>query len=652
MEQRRIHKLNETLINRIGAGEVVDRPASALKEIMENSLDAGAGTIRVELQDGGIKLIQVSDDGFGIAAEDLALAIERHATSKIHQEEELYSISTLGFRGEGLASVAAVSWFTLRSRQPNSSNGYQIVSHFGEIQEIEPTSINPGTVVSVADIYHKIPARKKFLKSATTEFQHCKSIFERLALSAPQIHFILSHNGKEIYNLSATELLSRIAQLYGPEFSSNYFTLAEIGGGELSLSGYLYHPAYNLSTKTVQMSYINQRFIRDRVLQNAIKQGLSGVLHQEHSANYVLFLTLDPQDVDVNVHPNKSEVRFKETGAIHSFISRSLKKVLAGNPNLVVADLSGDVAEDMQPSTISSFISNPSITSVLDLPRTISTTNMAPTMHASHKHQPPQPSQELRPVLTHAATKVASQVGGTSARAEFARADSSALIKSWLTYQPMLSADCDTTQVSGEESNVVDDMDPPLGHALAQLSGVYILAQVADGLIVVDMHAAHERILLEQLKDQLSANTIPGQPLLLPLALKVNPEQIEAVQQHQNELLRLGFVLDIIAEDAVAIRQIPRLLNANQSEQLVKEVLSEFASFGVANAIENHQEEILSSMACHGAVRANRQLSINEMNSLLRQMEQTKRANYCNHGRRTWFKLSLKELDALFLRGQ
>ncbi len=627
----RIHKLNDNLVNRICAGEVVERPASALKEILENSIDAEASQINVELLEGGIKLIRVTDNGSGIAAEDLPLAIERHATSKLISEDDLYAIHTLGFRGEGLASIASVSWFNLASRLADNSIGYQISNIFGEVQEVKPASLNFGSVVEAKDLYHNIPARKKFLKSETTEYSHCKTAFERLAVSHPEIGFRLSHNTKEIYNLPASDLMQRVADLFGNSYATRAFCVAEVGGEELTLSGYVYHPAYLEQNKNVQLFYVNGRFVRDKVVQNAIKQGFSGVLHHEHAPNYALFLTLAAADVDVNVHPSKSEVRFKDSGAIHSFISRSLKKTLAVSMNQSINDSS--LAE----SPIRD-ISHLSTLAAEDFPRYHNYENYA--------------SANSSPENMTRSTGFATQ-GTYPNNTEFSQNPN--LVREWLGSSfPINRQIMNNDLFTDEETNSAENnlTLPPLGHALAQLQGVYILAQNKDGMIVVDMHAAHERIILERLKLQLGTNAIAAQQLLMPLALQVTPRMLESLSQHHAELSLLGFEIDIIGEEQLAIRAIPLLLDDGKTEQLVREVLQDLVNFGGSNVILEHQEEILSTMACHCAVRANHQLSLAEMNALLREMEQTERSNYCNHGRPTWFKLTMRDLDGMFMRGK
>ena len=626
---QRIHKLEDNLVNRICAGEVVERPASALKEILENSIDAGATTINVELEQGGIKLIKVTDNGSGIAADDLTLAIERHATSKLNSEDDLYAIQTLGFRGEGLASIASVSWFNLSSREAGST-GYQISNIFGDVQAVKPAALNHGTVVEVKDLYHNIPARKKFLKSETTEYQHCKTVFERLSLSHPEIAFKLSHNDKEIYNLSNSDLLGRTVDLYGTSYGQKYFTIAEIAGEDLTLSGYVYHPAYLEQNKNLQIFFVNGRYVRDKVIQSAIKQGFSGVLHHEHNPNYVLFLTINPADIDVNVHPSKSEVRFKDSGAIHSFISRSLKKALA-------LTLSSTLAED-------SFTG-----------RNHDSDNYTATAHSAGGNAAyDSPNSNWQGGNNY---QPSAQNYKSSQPYQRPLENNSDLVREWLGSSLGGMNKTSNSDLFVEDGDELDSVSsnatfPPLGHAIAQLQGIYILSQTRDGMIVVDMHAAHERIILEKLKRQLGTNAIAAQQLLMPLALNVNPILIEALHKHRDELSLLGFELDVIGEQQLAIRAIPLLLDGEQTEQLVRDVLQDLANFGSSNVILQHQEEILSTMACHCAVRANHQLSIAEMDALLREMEQTERSNYCNHGRPTWFKLTMHDLDGMFMRGK
>ena len=626
MSIQRIKKLSAHLINRIAAGEVVERPASALKEIMENSIDAKSDKISVDLIQGGVKQIKVSDNGMGIHQDDIPLTIEQHATSKIIDEDDLYNIQTLGFRGEGLASIAAVSNFELSSKIDDNSHGYSINSNFGIISKVTPKAINNGTVVNVSDIYHNIPARKKFMKSENTEYAHCKAIFERLTLSYPGISFDLSNNSKNIYKLPKQNLLERIVSLFGDDYNHHYFDILECGN--YNLSGYVYHPSYLSGNKTVQYFYVNGRYVRDKVIQNAIKQGFSGVLHHEHQPQYVLFLEVNPTDVDVNVHPTKSEVRFRESGSVHGFISSSIKKALGADIHRA------------------------------NLDEEISVTNHFNTTTSQVLQQ-----HQGRSLVDN----------GTSSRYnnDWKRDDSRA-IRDWLPPRGDLRGLSDTTIVSNDirasirqndsvrvelfnngESLDSNSTTPMLGFAIAELNGVYILSQTPDGLVVVDMHAAHERILLEKLKKQISDNQLISQNLLMPITMSLDELLFDAAAEHKIELSKLGFTINFDnITNQIHIEAAPILINSAHIDHMFRDLLTELSKYGNSSVLSEHQEEILSTMACHAAVRANHQLTIPEMNAMLRDMEQTERSNYCNHGRPTWFKLSMNELDAMFMRGQ
>ncbi len=589
----KIHRLDDNLVNRICAGEVVERPSSALKEILENSVDANATQINIELQAGGTKQIKVTDNGSGIEADDLSLAIERHATSKLVNEDDLYAIKTLGFRGEGLASISSVSWFNLSSKPLEQDAGYTISNIFGDIKPIKPISMRNGTIVEVNDLYNNIPARKKFLKTESTEFQHCKSVVERIAVSNSQIAVNLKHNDKDIYQLATTDLLHRIGDLFGQDYLDRYFEINEELTTGYKLSGYVYHPAYLKNNKNVQMFFVNGRFVRDKVLQNAIKQGFSGVLHHEHSPNYVLFLTINYDEVDVNVHPSKHEVRFRDSSAVHSFVSRSIRKAVGQDFSTANSAQSTNVFEPTNQSL--QVFNNINYSTNYD-------DNIVSAWLA-------------KPIVQHAPTP--------------------SLFNSFIDNQAQ------------EESTY-----PLLGYAIAQLQGIYILSQSKDGMIVVDMHAAHERVILEKLKQQFQNDAITSQQLLLPMVVSVTAQEMEAFNIYKEQVSNLGLSIDIISDTQLVVRSIPMLLDDNKISELVKDTLRELAKYGNTNVLENHVEEVFSTMACHCAVRANHQLTIAEMNALLRDMEQTERANYCNHGRPTWFKLTIADLDKMFMRGQ
>lgn len=625
MQLKRIQKIPDILINRIAAGEVVERPASALKELLENSIDALATKIIVELQGGGIKQIKISDNGGGICYEDLPLAIDRHATSKLITEEDLYSIKTLGFRGEGLASIASVSRFSMSSKTAEDKHGNKISSNFGEISDVIPSATNNGTVVEVNELYHNIPARKKFLKAEATEYGHCKNVFERIALSHPEVSFELKHNAKSIYLLPEQPLLARIDSLFGSSYTASPFTILETSHEGLNLSGYVYHPSYLDGNKSVQYFYVNGRFVRDRVIQNAIKQGFAGVLHGDSQAQYVLFLEINPIDVDVNVHPTKSEVRFRDVGRIHSFIASIIRAALAGG------------------QTGSANIERPSGGVI-----------------ANGEGYSNNGKYERKPALSGTASSNYSTGGSTANYTS--RTDSrvgSDVVREWLPPNDRLSSSSSGGARSQHElpwssqgTTQPQGLTTPLGFAVALLNGVYILAQVADGLIVVDMHAAHERILLERLKNQLASKSIIAQNLLMPLTLEVDEILAETVRNHTDELKSLGIEVKLMDNNSLEILATPALIHTNDISKLVLDTLHELSQYGNSNVLDSHQEELLSTIACHSAVRANHQLTVPEMNAILRDMEQTDRADYCNHGRPTWFKISMNELDGMFMRGK
>lgn len=636
----RIKKLPKQLINRIAAGEVVERPASALKELIENSIDAKADKISVILLQGGIKQIKVVDNGQGIFKEDISLSIEQHATSKINEEHDIYAITTLGFRGEGLASIASISQFTLASKMADEQHGYSINSDFGNIGQIIPKAINNGTVVDVQDIYHNIPARKRFLKSETTEYGHCKNIFERLALSYPNISFELSNNNKNIYKLESQPLLKRIASLFGDDYTHHYFEILEMSN--VNLSGYVYHPSYLTGNKTVQYFYVNGRYVKDKVVQNAIKQGFSGVLHHEHQPQYVLFLEINPAEVDVNVHPTKTEVRFRDSGQIHAFISASLKKALSRDmkreeantvPDTNVTDISIISASELN------FLNNQTVAD-----KNIDKSDHKRSSAAFNNYSINQ--KVIRQWLPQEEDR-------NSRKTNLANTNNQEL---FTEINHALNKQHEATDTLNMQQATIDSdfnqTQPLLGYAIAQLHGVYILAQTMDSLIVVDMHAAHERILLEKLKKQLQAQQLSSQSLLVPINVQLSEILFDTVNIHKNELVKLGFVVEATADNELIIQAAPLLLKTSDIEKLFINILEQLSKYGNSNALLEHQEEILSTMACHAAVRANRYLTITEMNAMLRAMEETERANYCNHGRPTWFKLSMTELDGMFMRGK
>ncbi|WP_292992999.1 DNA mismatch repair endonuclease MutL [Nitrosomonas sp.] len=594
-----IKPLPELLINQIAAGEVVERPASALKEILENSVDAGAKKITVQLLQGGVKQIRVMDDGMGIAKEELLLALTRHSTSKISTLEDLHKITSLGFRGEALASIAAVSRLTLASRQAGQSHAWQIQVDGKSISQPEPSSLTSGTTLDVNDLYFNIPARRKFLKSEATELAHCDEVFKRIALSQAGIEFVLQHNGKVRRQLRAANSAQRIQSILGEEFGQTAAFVDE-RSIDISLHGMVALPAYARSSRDAQYFFVNNRFVSDKLISHALREAYRDVLHLDKHPAFVLFLDIDPEGVDVNVHPTKTEVRFRESRALHQFIFHAINKALA-SPNKGM-----ETGESMQATR--SFPAYP---------------RAAPT-------QPNTVSQPASFYRTLFGTEVNS-------------------------YQPapINTAPVTPVEKSDQPGIAKEEQDShPLGFALGQLHCVYILAQNTRGLVVVDMHAAHERIMYEKLKQALDRHEIPMQPLLIPVTFYADGLEVAVVEENQTTLDQLGFEIAILSPTTLAVRAVPATLQHADIAQLTHDILREIREYGASQILTAKRNEILATMACHGAIRANRKLTIEEMNALLREMEITERADQCNHGRPTWFETSLADLDKLFMRGK
>jgi DNA mismatch repair protein MutL len=593
-----IRILPELLINQIAAGEVVERPASVLKELLENSVDAGSRAVEVELEAGGVKRIRVTDDGIGIPHEELPLALARHATSKIHSLEDLERVASLGFRGEALASIAAVSHLTLTSRTADARHAWQVQATADAVSEPQPASAPAGTCVDVRDLYFNTPARRKFLRTEATEFAHCEEVFRRIAMARPDLAFSLQHNGRIVWRLQRQELPARVHALLGDEAQAALLPLDE-GGSELRLRGFVASPAFSRASRDQQYFFVNGRFVRDRLLAHAIREAFHDVLHHERQPAFVLYLDLDPALVDVNVHPTKIEVRFRDPRALHQFVfhalSRCLAQTRAGIPASPVPAL-------VQPAT----------------------EGIAPNWQPSLQRQ--------ATIALHAAESNTFYDVMFGRRSDAAEAASS----SGLASAALASAG----QV------------PPLGFALAQLAGIYVLAQNQDGLVVVDMHASHERIMYEKLKTALDTQRIATQPLLIPATLIVSSLEAAAVQEHGAVLEQLGFEMTALSPTSLVVRAVPALLADADPAALARDVLRELTEFGPTRVLTQRRDELLATMACHAAVRANRTLTIPEMNALLREMEATERSGQCNHGRPTWTRISLAELDRLFLRGR
>ncbi len=588
-----IQLLPDLLINQIAAGEVVERPASALKELLENAIDAGASEIDVRLAQGGIKHIRVSDDGSGIAKEDLPLALARHATSKIASLDDLERVRSLGFRGEALASIAAVSRLRIASRCRQDPHGWAVEAEGGAISPLTPEAVSPGTVVDVRDLYFNTPARRKFLKTDATEWAHCEEMFKRAALSRPDVDFTLQHNGRVCWHLRATsDFGQRIQALAGDAFAAAAIPI-DARAGELHLWGMAALPTFSRGSRDLQYVFVNGRFVRDKLLVHAIREAYQDVLHHERHPAYVLFLELPAEAVDVNVHPMKIEVRFRDGGAVHRFVFHALQKALAAPAGAGVAS----------PASAAPALPTP----------------LGPLRREAHT-APQQTALNLR---------AAQPLGFYEALFGEAAAQSTVLPE---------AADADVI--------------PPLGYAVAQIHGVYILAQNEQGLVVVDMHAAHERIVYEKLKAALDQQQVPTQALLVPVVLQASALDVATVAEQAEVLKRLGFEMAALSPTAIAVRSIPVALKEADPVSLARDVLRDVRELGGSRVLTERRNELLATLACHGAVRANRKLTLLEMNALLREMEATERSGQCNHGRPTWFQLSLSDLDKWFMRGK
>ncbi|MFK8019669.1 MAG: DNA mismatch repair endonuclease MutL [Pseudomonadales bacterium] len=620
----RIRILDSALANQIAAGEVVERPASVVKELLENSIDAGATRIDVELEQGGIKLIRIRDDGEGIDAEDLELAFGRHATSKISSQDDLDGIRSLGFRGEALASIASVSRMTIQSTRHGQASGWSQQCDGSQIQSAKPDGHPPGTTMTVRDLFYNTPARRKFLKKERTELGHCEEVVRRVAISHFELSISLRHNGKVLFNLpqasTAAEQKRRLSQLCGSAFTDSVIDV-ERGAVGLSLFGWIAKPTFNRSQADLQYFYVNGRVVRDKTVSHAVRQAYRDVLfHGRHPA-FVLYLELDPQAVDVNVHPTKHEVRFRESRSVHDFIYRSLHQLLADvrpeqHDSSAVPASAGFLTSDSAGSAGSDVQDGAGLQNSLGL-----------------QNQP---------------------WGGARSGASN---ESSATVAEQVAFYRDLHPSSVPASGPRPSFDAIDERAkatevPPLGYALAQLKGIYILSENSEGLILVDMHAAHERIVYEKLKRQQSEQGVQTQPLLVPLSIHVSEKEAGFCEQHQAFFQSLGLGLERMGQQALVLRSVPVLLQRDDAEQLVRDVLADIAEFGQSNRVTDRIDELLSTMACHGSVRANRQLTVPEMNGLLREMEITERSGQCNHGRPTWSQLSLNELDKLFLRGQ
>jgi DNA mismatch repair protein MutL len=585
-----IRVLPDVLISQIAAGEVVERPAAALKEILENSLDAGASDIQIDLEQGGIKRIRVSDNGSGIPRDELALALTRHATSKIASLGDLEQVASLGFRGEALASIAAIARVQLTSRSADADHAWMAQVEGGRLEAPTPAARAAGTTIDIQDLFFNTPARRKFLKTEGTEYAHCAETVRRLALANPGVAFTLSHNGRAQLRLSPEPAAARVRHVMGEAFEHNTIAVDAAAAG-LSVSGWVIRPGAATGSRDSQHVFVNGRYVRDKLIVHALKEAYRDVLHHQLNPAYCLFISLPPEGVDVNVHPAKTEIRFRDSRGVHQFLFHAVERLLSAPVEVGTAE--AGVSVSSAPAYRTPFQSA--------MPLQV---NEAMAYYAPFERKP-----ETSPsvgVASHGPAR--------------------------------------------EEPDHVDS--PPLGYAVAQLHGVYVLAQNAQGLVLVDMHAAHERVVYEKLKTALDARAVPAQALLIPVALTVDARDLAEIAPHLDQLREIGFELSITSPTSVAVRSVPWLLKHADPVELTRAVLHEVAEFGVVRLLAERRNELLSTLACHGAVRANRHLTLPEMNALLREMEATERAGQCNHGRPTWFQVSLKELDAMFMRGR
>ena len=590
-----IRPLPDTLINQIAAGEVVERPASVVKELVENALDAGACRVDIELEEGGIRLIRIRDDGGGIPADDLPLAVARHATSKIASLDDLEAVATLGFRGEALPSIASVSRFQLASRHAGSEHGAALQVEGGRIGAVVPKAHPPGTTVEVRDLFYNVPARRKFLRAERTELGHIEEWLRSLALARPDVELRVSHNGRPSRRYRGDNGLAspeRVHETLGAEFAGNALRLDHAGAG-LRLHGWIAQPAYNRASADQQYLYVNGRSVRDRNVSHAVRQAYSDVLfHGRHPA-YVLFLELDPRGVDVNVHPAKHEVRFRDSRLVHDFVYRTLQQALAQTRAGLVPQGQGAAA-------------------------------------------PAAPAAAWQPAQSPLGLRVDEVRGGYAA----------------LYGAPAMAMPAPLASPPSALPGTDDATLPPLGHAIAQLHGIYILAESADGLVVVDMHAAHERIGYEKLKAAHDGEGVRVQPLLVPQSVAVSEREAEVAEREAATLAQLGFEISRSGPQTLLLRGVPALLAHGDTEALLRDVLADLREHGASRRVAQARDELLATMACHGAVRANRRLSLPEMNALLREMEATERSGQCNHGRPTWARFGLADIDKWFLRGR
>ncbi|OCK46020.1 DNA mismatch repair protein MutL [Stenotrophomonas maltophilia] len=628
---RPIRPLPDILINQIAAGEVVERPASVVKELVENAIDAGASRVDIDLEEGGVRLIRIRDNGSGIAPEQLPLAVSRHATSKIADLDDLESVATLGFRGEALPSIASVSRFTLSSRRAHDEHGSALQIEGGKIGEVTPRAHAPGTTVEVRELFYNVPARRKFLRAERTELGHIEEWLRSLALARTDVELRVSHNGKASRRYKPGDLYSdtRLAETLGEDFANQAVRVDHSGAG-LRLHGWIAQPHYSRASADQQYLYVNGRSVRDRSVAHAVKMAYGDVLYHGRQPAYVLFLELDPTRVDVNVHPAKHEVRFRDSRLVHDFVYRTLKDALA------------DTRAGMSAQEIGAGAVHPVDAAAAPVASTAGASGFglvrgpapgAGSGGGGGGFSGWRPQQPLGLQVADAPAAYAALYAAPSG------AERGAALPPTPTENglPVTSADAGV---------------PPLGYAIAQLHGIYILAENAEGLIVVDMHAAHERIGYERLKNAHDGIGLQSQPMLVPITLAVGEREADTAESEADTLAALGFEVTRAGPGSLHVRSIPALLAHAEPEGLLRDVLTDLREHGQSRRVATARDELLSTMACHGAVRANRRLTVPEMNALLRDMEITERSGQCNHGRPTWARFSLAEIDRWFLRGR
>ncbi|MTV41841.1 DNA mismatch repair endonuclease MutL [Duganella radicis] len=641
---RPIQALPDQLISQIAAGEVVERPSAVVKELLENALDAGATQITVRLEEGGVKRICITDNGRGIPHEQMPLALARHATSKIASLHDLENVGTLGFRGEALASIASVAQVTITSRTADAAHAWEIEGSHNATPT--PSSGALGTTIDVKDLYYNTPARRKFLKSEQTEYGHCAEVVRRIALARPDVTFSLTHNGRTVDHWNTSEIARRSAQILGDGFAEARLPVDETIG-PLRLHGYIGLPTASKARADGQFFYVNGRFVRDKVLVHAVKAAYQDVLHGDRFPSYVLSLDMDPALVDVNVHPSKIEVRFRDGRAVHQCVFHAVQRALAQTS----ATAHGSVPSPLPAAD--SLNATPAWrgeqTSFGSLLAPDYTPTFSPSPFGSRSADTGTVSTSYTPPRFTAEGGVAQSLENYGAM--FREDDHPA---------PLVRNESDMALPQASSFTVsaaaMAQEEFPLGFALAQLHGIYVLAQNAKGLVLVDMHAAHERILYEQLKNALNSRVageeMQVQPLLIPITFYADAVEVGTAEEHQDTLQALGFDIAVLSPTTLAVRSVPVLLKNADAQTLARDVLRDVREFGGSRVLIERQNELLGTLACHTAVRANRILSLQEMNALLRQMETTERADQCNHGRPTWVQVEINALDKLFLRGQ